>query len=78
MKLFSKKLLMDGEEEEEEGAPQSEEDHGEVAEWEGGGEEGETEEPCDTPVFKNLRHLQRVQTVTYLCWSSHFEFMQIN
>ncbi|KAK2180129.1 hypothetical protein NP493_458g03052 [Ridgeia piscesae] len=60
VKLFSKKLLVDGEEnEEEEGAPQPE-DHEEVAQWEGGGEEGETEDPCKTPLFRNLRHLQRV------------------
>jgi len=72
VKLFSKKLLVDGEEnEEEEGAPQPEEDHEEVAQWEGGGEEGETEDPCKTPLFRNLRHLQQVQTVTYSCWSSH-------
>ena len=67
MKLFSKKLLMDGV---DKAHPRAEEDQGQGAQWEEGREKRETEDPCTGPVFHNLRHLLRVRTV--LIWNMIF------
>ena len=55
MKLFSKKLVMDGDKTGEGGLDDKDRDQ-----VEGGGKE-ETEEPCCMPVFNNLRHLMKVR-----------------
>ena len=61
MKLFSRKLVVDGDKTGEEG-PRLDDDHEDSGRVEGGGKEGrETEEPCCVPVFHNLRHLMKVR-----------------
>ena len=56
MKLFSKKLVVDGDKTGEGGL---DDEHGDRDQVEGRGKE-ETEDPSCVPVFHNLRHLMKV------------------
>ena len=60
MKLFSKKLVVDGDKTGEEGLDGEDSDQ-----VEGRGKE-ETEDPSCVPVFRNLRHLMKVRVRQFL------------